>query len=57
MTLEQEKRVIVKALICFWSCKACHYLHWDANCKDKDECGERLYRLLEQHFKKVKKNE
>lgn len=48
-----KKRMIIKrALVCFWSCDACHAIGWDSACQNKQKCGDYLYQLLKDWFKK-----
>lgn len=50
MKKAKESKVIKRALHVYWSCKVCRVLGWDGTCKDKEQCGENLYKLLKEHF-------
>ena len=52
MTKEQEQKILERGLLYYFSCALCRELKWDGKCKDKDDCGARLYKLLNWHFHK-----
>ena len=59
MNLLQEQNEIKKALLYFWSCKACRRLGWDKEhgCpQNNKDCGIFLYGKLKKHFEDVYKS-
>ena len=52
---EDEKKIIVRGMQMYFTCKMCEELQWNKKCTNKADCGERLYKLLEWHFKKEDK--
>lgn len=59
MNLIQEQSEIKKALLYFWSCKACRRLGWDKQhgCPDNNkDCGIFLYDKLQKHYESIYKS-
>lgn len=52
MKKADEKKILERAILIYWSCKICEKLGWDSKCQDKTKCGERIYKLLEWHYSK-----
>lgn len=53
--LFEERAILKKSFVCFWSCKVCYKLGWNlpecnSEVRDKVDCGEVVYKNLEKHF-------
>lgn len=51
-TKEEEQKILERGFLFYFSCQLCKALGWHGKCSNKNECGQRLYKLLNWHFHK-----